>query len=84
MNVGERVTPECDILKTLQPKGLEHIRVLVMGQHDKEDAEALIDVNLAVGKRGKDRVIRMVKAACEPPTKRTPQAAAGEGKGDEG
>ncbi len=65
--MGERVTPECDIFKTLQPKGLLLLRVTVeqlTATPGKPDTLHTCEVE--VGERGKKRVIRIAKNATKP------------------
>jgi hypothetical protein len=67
--MGERITPECDIFKTLQPKGLRILRVLVTEQNTNEGVgvdSVLVDAAVAVGERGKKRVIRIAQNAIKP------------------
>ena len=72
--MGERKVPECDIFKTLQPKGLRHMHVEVTDS-DEDDSTTdsgkveLFTCDLAVSKRGHLRVLRMVENACDPPKK---------------
>lgn len=73
--MGERVTPECDIFKTLQPKGLYPVYVKMWRPHADGSEIGMVFEELAVGMRGLDRIKRMVKAACEPPKKHKPAAA---------
>lgn len=83
--MGDRITPECDIFKTLQPKGLRRLQVAIAemkpavaveGAPDWEVAEGspLFDKIVAVGTRGAERVLRMVEAATEPPKKQKDNA----------
>ena len=67
--MGERKVPECDIFKTLQPKGLRLLDVIVKDVTE-EPFERLISKGLAVGARGRSRVLRMIEQACQPPKKR--------------
>ena len=79
--MGEVRVPQCDIFKTLQPKGLRYIHVEVTdtevddGTTDSGKAELFI-CDLAVSKRGRARVLRMVEHACQPPKTREPKADA--------
>lgn len=77
--MGERKVPECDIYKTLQPKGLRHIHVEVTdADEDNSIADSgkteLFVCDLATGERGKARVLRMIRQACTVPKKREDKA----------
>lgn len=73
--MGERKVPECDIFKTLQSKGLRHIHVKVTDNDDDDSTTdsgkvELFVCDIAAGKRGVARVLRIVEQACYPPKKR--------------
>ena len=81
--MGTITLPQCDIYKTVQRKGLRHVHVIVLDVDQDEPTSdfgkvELLSVEVAVGNRGKERVLRMVKAACHPPKTRK-QPAGGEG-----
>lgn len=73
--MGERITPECDIFKTLQPKGLRHI-TLVISDDDQDEATSdsgkteLRNVTIACGAPGLRRLLRKVDEATRPPKQR--------------
>lgn len=80
--MGERITPECDIFKTLQPKGLRTIRVTVEDVTESATSPIhLSDERVAVGERGKKRVIRIAQNATKPYAS-TPTATDGKAAGD--
>lgn len=66
--MGERITPECDIFKTLQPKGLRmiHVKVWEDGQTPGAIDTVLVDATVAVGEPGKKRVLRIARNATKP------------------
>lgn len=65
--MGERITPECDIFKTLQPKGLRTIRVTVEDVTESVTSPIhLSDERVAVGERDKKRVVRIAQNATKP------------------
>ena len=69
--MGERITPECDIFETLQPKGLDVLRVTVERLTDVPGKpETLHTDEVSVGKRGADRVLRIAKSATQRPKTR--------------
>lgn len=81
--MGERITPECDIFKTLQPKGLRTLQVIVCemseaipvdgnAKWEVSEGKPLVTKMLQVGNPGADRILRMVQAACQPPKTRKP------------
>lgn len=83
--MGERKVPECDIFKTLQPKGLRTLQVTltemtpgipVDGNPEWEVATGspIVHVIIHVGNRGAKRVQRLVEAAVKPPKTREAQA----------
>lgn len=66
--MGERITPECDIFKTLQPKGLALLRVIVEQLTDIPGKPNVLHTSevTAVGERGKKRVLRIAQNATKP------------------
>ncbi len=70
--MGERITPTCDIFDTLQPKGLQQIRVVVEELTPLEGCTPSVSTVVihqsvvAVGDRGRKRVIRIAKSATVP------------------
>lgn len=68
--MATRQVDECDIFKTLQPKGLRVLTVtveeIVLG-----NTPTLVHRDQAsVGKLGYDRIVRLAKSATLPPKKR--------------
>ena len=78
--MGEVKVRTCDIYNTRQLGGTQLVQVVVNDVTPDGPVE-IFQATKEVGKPGKKRVLRMVKAACEPPKKHK-QAAAGEGQGD--
>lgn len=91
--MGQITLPSCDKYGTIQRKGLRTLMIGVWemsapipaGGNPKWEASQgtpLFTKTLAVGERGKKRVLELIEAACQPVQKRKPKA---EGKpGDEG
>ena len=69
--MATRQVPECEIFKTLQPKGLHTIRVRVTEEMPGDEPDRLLsDECRAVGTRGSNRITRLAFAATEPPKTR--------------
>lgn len=80
--MGERTVETCDIFDTLQPKGLRTIRVVVEDLTESlSSPECLSDERVAVGERGKKRVIRIAQNATKPYAS-TRKATKGKAAGD--
>lgn len=87
--MGTRRVDECDIFKTLQPKGLREIEVVVReriegvfaGMPKEPEIKELWTDTVAVGNRGAARVLRIAKNATKPYAR---QPKAEEEPGDEG
>lgn len=89
--MGERKVPECDIFKTLQPKGLRILQVTlaemvpavpVEGNPKWEVAHGspIVNTIVHVGARGAKRVQRLVEAATNPPKTREAKGDAKQGE----
>ncbi len=77
--MGSRQVDECDIFKTLQPKGLRkvHVKVWVEAQTDGAIDTVLVSNSVEAGDRGIARVVRIAENATKPYAR--PQPAEGTG-----